>query len=231
MKKLLLIFLLLILFTAIFFISENRKLRVELSNQKGENEALNNYIKALQDKIAFYEEGEREAVEIPKSQTIRELLDSYLKEQGSKEKQFEPTISMEELRSDLQDYQLQQRFIPNLIPVAGEYVISQYFSEKHKAVDLAAASGTEVVATAAGVIKSVYEDKYFGNVIVIDHLNHHLTFYAHLAKIFYQQGYFVEKGQVIALVGSSGFSRNPHLHYEVIYRGENQNPLDIMNIK
>lgn len=189
-----------------------------------ENQALTAYMETMQDKIRQYESDQDKTVEIPKTVRIRELLDSYMRDRDRGQVEIESTISTEELRNDLEDYQLKQRFIPNIVPVKDEYVVSKEFSDRHKAIDLAAPLGAEVAAAASGVIKSVYEDKYFGNVVVIDHLNRYVTFYAHLAKSFHQPGFFVEKGQTIGLVGSSGFSKSPHLHYEIIYRGENINP-------
>jgi len=189
-----------------------------------EIEALSNYLENMQEKILQYETERQEGTEIPKTLKIRELLDSYLKERNQQTETFDETISTEELRKDLEDFQLKSRFVPNITPLSDEFTLSQRFTAQHKALDLAAPLGSEIVATAAGVVKSVYEDKYFGHVVVIDHLNHYLTFYAHLAKIFHQQGFFVEKGQTIGLVGSSGFSTHSHLHYEIIYRGENIDP-------
>ena len=199
----------------------------QLLKKNQEIEALSNYLSNVQEKIREYEEERVEEAEIPKTIKIRELLDSYLRDRDQKADLFDTSISTEELRRDLEDYQMKNRFIPNIIPLRGEYTISQGYSQRHKALDLASPLGTEVTAAAAGVVKSVYEDRYFGHVVVIDHLNHYLTFYAHLAKVFPQQGLFVEKGQAIGLVGSSGFSTHSHLHYEIIYRGDNIDPKSV----
>ncbi len=119
----------------------------------------------------------------------------------------------------------------DLIPVQGNFALSQKFSEKHKAVDFAAPTGTEVVASAAGEILSVYYDKYFGNVMIVDHLNEYATLYAHLATSIYEAKTFVEKGETIALVGNTGNSTAPHLHFEILVNGENIDPEKILNIK
>lgn len=224
MKKTLTVIGLLLLIATVFMIITNQRQSVRLRRQEQEIEALTIYVQSLQEKIKAYEQEEIRGVEIPKTQQIRELLDSYLRERNQFDSVIDPRITTEELRNDLEDFRMEQRFVPNRFPILDEYVISQRYTDTHKGIDLAAPLGTEVVSAAAGVIKSVYEDKYFGNVIVIDHLNHYLTFYAHLARVFHQHGFFVEKGQTIGLVGSTGFSKHPHLHFEVFYRGKNINP-------
>jgi murein DD-endopeptidase MepM/ murein hydrolase activator NlpD len=94
---------------------------------------------------------------------------------------------------------------------------------------MAASLGAEIVAAGSGVVNSVYEDRYFGNVVVIDHLNSYLTFYGHMARVFHEPGYFVQKGEAIGLVGNTGFSTHPHLHFEVIFQGDNINPAELIN--
>lgn len=226
--KISIIICILLLMVLIYLIMLNQNYAYRISKQYQEIEALTNYTERLQEVLKDYQT-EKEEVEIPKTLKIRELLDSYLSERSQQQLLPDNAISTEELRQDLSDFQLKQRFIPNIVPIKGSYVVSKKFSANHKAVDFASSLGIEVVASASGVVKSVYEDKYFGNVIVIDHLNHYVTFYAHLTRIFPQQGFFVEKGETIGLVGSSGFSTNPHLHYEVLLRGNNIDPAELTN--
>ncbi len=222
--KILLIICIILVSANIYLIFDNSAQRSRSVALEQENQALTVYIESLQDKIQQLEVSGESSIDISKDQKIRDLLDSYLQNRSQHQVGLEASITTEELRVDLEDYQQQQRFIPDIRPIVGEFAVSQKFSERHKGVDLASPLGTEVVATAAGVVKSAYEDRYFGNVIIIDHLNHYMTFYAHLAKFFHQEGFFVEKGQTIGLVGSSGFSQSPHLHYEIIHRGENIDP-------
>jgi murein DD-endopeptidase MepM/ murein hydrolase activator NlpD len=228
MFKTILIVTILLLILSVYLLVVNQGQSARLMKQKNEIEALTNYVQNLQDKLNTCEQERQEGVEIPKSLQIRELLDSYLRERETQRPDSEPVITTEELRQDLEEFRMKQRFIPNSSPILDDYVISQGFTPTHKGVDLAAPLGTEIVAAGSGVIKSVYEDKYFGNVMVIDHLNHYLTFYAHLARIFHLQNFFVEKGQTIGLVGNTGLSTNPHLHFEVIYRGKNIDPLTVI---
>jgi murein DD-endopeptidase MepM/ murein hydrolase activator NlpD len=87
-----------------------------------------------------------------------------------------------------------------------------------------------VVASAAGEVASVYWDDYFGNVVLVDHLNQYLTMYAHLSVVFVQEGDAVQAGETLALVGNTGNSSAPHLHFEIVIHGESVDPLTILAI-
>lgn len=117
---------------------------------------------------------------------------------------------------------------PEGIPVKGDFAISQRFKPSHPAIDLAAPEGAEVMAAAAGEVASVYWDDYFGNVVLVDHLNEYLTMYAHLSVVFVQEGDSVKAGETIALVGNTGNSSASHLHYEILVHGESVDPLTIL---
>ncbi|MBS1555729.1 MAG: M23 family metallopeptidase [Bacteroidetes bacterium] len=98
----------------------------------------------------------------------------------------------------------------------------------HDGVDIAAPIGTNVLAAGPGTITYVSQSNLlagFGNYVDIDHGNGIVTRYAHLAEVKVRSGQRVNKGQVIATVGSSGGSIAPHLHYEVIKNGKNVNPV------
>jgi murein DD-endopeptidase MepM/ murein hydrolase activator NlpD len=95
----------------------------------------------------------------------------------------------------------------------------------HPGIDIAAAEGTPIVAAAPGRISEVGEDRFYGNLVTIDHGNGFITRYGHCLEILVAKGQRVVRGQKIALVGSTGFSSAPHLHYEVIKNGKNINPL------
>ncbi|RLD62801.1 MAG: hypothetical protein DRI95_12530 [Bacteroidetes bacterium] len=98
----------------------------------------------------------------------------------------------------------------------------------HKGVDLKAERGTEIYATADGKVREAsYKDAY-GHRIIIDHDKVYSTLYAHLKEYKIKKGDKVKKGDVIGLVGSTGLSTAPHLHYEVMKAGENVDPADYM---
>lgn len=97
----------------------------------------------------------------------------------------------------------------------------------HAGLDFAASTGTEVHATGDGrVTFADYNTSGFGNHVVIDHGFDLETLYAHLDVIKVHQGEHVKRGDVIGLVGNTGLSAAPHLHYEVHKDGE---PIDPAN--
>jgi len=85
-----------------------------------------------------------------------------------------------------------------------------------------------VVSAAQGEVLSVYDDKYFGRVVLIDHFNQYATLYAHLQSSLVEMGESVEKGQTIALSGNSGNSTAPHLHFEILVDGVNIDPETVL---
>jgi murein DD-endopeptidase MepM/ murein hydrolase activator NlpD len=96
----------------------------------------------------------------------------------------------------------------------------------HKGLDLSADVGTPVYATGDGVVKSAYYSESYGNVIFLDHRFGYETRYAHLSKFNVKQGVKVKRGELIGFVGSTGLSKGPHLHYEVLYQNQHVNPIN-----
>lgn len=97
----------------------------------------------------------------------------------------------------------------------------------HNGMDLLAASGTQVLAGADGVVaKAVKNGKREGSSVEIDHKNGYVTVYNHLGNIKVRKGQKVNQGDVIAEVGLTGMSFAPHLHYEVWYNGKVMDPMD-----
>ena len=224
MNKIVIILLLIFFIVIIFQYKKNNELEYKIKQQEQEIEASSKYIRNLTERLNK-KKTEEESV-ISKAEKLRNLLDSYLAEQ-----KLDENISEEELRENLKKNEQEKRFIPNMIPVKGEFTISQRFHIKHKALDFAAPLGTEVAAAAAGEILSVKEDKYFGNVIVMDHFNGYETTYAHLAKILVESGDFIKKGLTIGLVGDTGNSTAPHLHFEIKLNGKNIDPEKMVILK
>jgi murein DD-endopeptidase MepM/ murein hydrolase activator NlpD len=96
---------------------------------------------------------------------------------------------------------------------------------KHAGIDIAAAAGTPITAPAPGRVSFSGRKFGYGNVVDIDHGNGVLTRYAHCRALMVREGDEVAAGAVIATVGRSGLATAPHLHYEVLVRGKNVNPL------
>jgi len=96
----------------------------------------------------------------------------------------------------------------------------------HNGVDIAAPAGTPVLAAAPGKVTYAGWAGSYGMLVTIDHGNGVETRYAHNSRILVKVGDEVQRGQRIALVGSTGNSTGPHLHFEVLVNGENRDPLD-----
>lgn len=97
----------------------------------------------------------------------------------------------------------------------------------HTGVDYALPVGSPVYATADGTVRTIKRsERGYGNMIEVEHGALYSTSYAHLEKINVWQGQSVRRGDVIGEVGNTGLSMAPHLHYEVLYRGEAVDPVN-----
>ena len=95
----------------------------------------------------------------------------------------------------------------------------------HGGLDVGAPEGTPIVAADSGtVIVSEWYGGY-GNAVIIDHGNDITTLYAHCSELYVSEGDTIQKGQLIAAVGSTGYSTGPHLHFEVRIKGEPSDPV------
>lgn len=117
---------------------------------------------------------------------------------------------------------LTSRFGKRKHPISGKV-------NPHRGIDLAAPTGTPVLAAADGTIFYQGEGGSFGNLIKIQHNNHVITSYAHLNGFEpdLSAGMLVEKGQVIGFIGTTGRSSGPHLHYELAVDGQQIDPLGL----
>ena len=119
--------------------------------------------------------------------------------------------------------------VPSIWPARGE--VSSPFglrwngSDFHPGIDIANDFGTPIVATADGVVTDAgWNAGGYGNKVDIDHGNGIMTRYGHAQSIVVRPGQQVRRGQIIAYMGSTGFSTGPHVHYEVRINGEPVNP-------
>jgi murein DD-endopeptidase MepM/ murein hydrolase activator NlpD len=137
------------------------------------------------------------------------------------------------LDSFLMDDRLARKTIPTTMPIKDGYYSSNYGyrldpftgrSSFHTGVDIIASLGTPVMAAAGGVVSASTTLPEYGNLVDIDHDNGLTSRYAHLSKSLVKVGDVVMKGQVIALVGNTGRTTGPHLHFEVREKGIPLNP-------
>ncbi len=101
---------------------------------------------------------------------------------------------------------------------------------KHQGIDFSMPYGSEILSTGDGVIKSVKRTRTYGLVIDILHSDNVVTRYAHLSKTLVKKGEKICRGEIIGLIGSSGSSTGPHLHYEVHVDGKQIDPLLLVNL-
>ncbi|HCW91403.1 MAG TPA: hypothetical protein DHU56_15325, partial [Marinobacter sp.] len=94
----------------------------------------------------------------------------------------------------------------------------------HAGVDLAGKDGSDIIATAGGVVTYAGERYGYGNLVEVDHGDGLVTRYAHCKTVKVKVGDVVQKGQVLALMGSTGRSTGPHVHFEVLRHGKTENP-------
>lgn len=97
--------------------------------------------------------------------------------------------------------------------------------EFHSGLDIANKIGAKVIATANGRVSYASRKIYIGNLVVIDHGYGRVTRYGHLDKILVKHGQKVKRGDVIGLLGNTGRSTGPHVHYEVKINGTAVNPV------
>jgi murein DD-endopeptidase MepM/ murein hydrolase activator NlpD len=123
--------------------------------------------------------------------------------------------------------------LPTLYPVDVPYRSSSYgwrhdpilgIRAFHSGLDFSAAQGEPIRATADGRVKTVGRGPDYGKFVVIDHGDRLETRYAHASKILVNEGDLVQREDVIALVGNTGRSTGPHLHYEIRYNNRSLDP-------
>ncbi|GEN44682.1 M23 family metallopeptidase [Alkalibacillus haloalkaliphilus] len=144
---------------------------------------------------------------------------------------YESSIDqLNEVKEDLET-------VPIYWPADTERVTSEYgyrsdpFTSStayHSGIDLADSWGTEIYATADGVVSLAGRDGGYGISVIIDHPNSYETRYAHLGQLNVEVGDEVQQGDLIGLMGSTGRSTGVHLHYEIIRNGDTTNPYPYM---
>lgn len=177
--------------------------------------------------------------ELDRSRRLSEA--SVVELQDARKREAQLLRSIEELNRHLETLARYEaanreliRQIPSILPVPhDQFVLTAPFGNRvhpftrqpdfHKGLDLAAPKGTLISASADGVVTfagrvPLRQNVFWwrlGNVVVISHANHFLSIYAHCDQVKVRSGQSVRQGERIATVGSTGWSTNSHLHYEV----------------
>lgn len=155
-------------------------------------------------------------------------LDNLQKQLSDRERQ------MRVLEDLLLASRLQKEVKPSGWPVDGGYITSGYGNRTdpftglrgyHPGVDFAAREGSEVLAVASGIVTEADDERSgYGNLVEINHGNGYVTRYGHNSRLLVKPGDRIRKGQAIALMGSTGRSTGPHVHFEVLLNGNVVNP-------
>ncbi len=123
--------------------------------------------------------------------------------------------------------------IPSIWPTTGvvtsPYGLRWEGTDFHPGMDIANDMGTPIVATADGVVEFAgWNAGGYGNMVDINHGNGIMTRYGHASQVVVSAGQHVKRGQLIAYMGSTGFSTGPHVHYEVHVNGNRVNPISYL---
>lgn len=175
--------------------------------------------------------------DIDASVLLTEKHNSLIREMHEKTEQIEVATvkqadSFDSLLNYLEDQVTLLAATPAVRPVRGwktsgfGYRKSPFtgLREFHKGLDIATRQGTPIVATADGIVSFAGNKGLLGKIITIDHGHGMITRYGHTYKILKKTGEPVKRGEKIALIGSTGRSTGPHLHYEVLLNGIRVNP-------
>lgn len=119
-------------------------------------------------------------------------------------------------------YRLSSRFGPRWHPILR-------VNRPHNGVDFAKPRGANIYAVAPGLVVHAGPQGGYGNTVIIAHSGTLSTLYAHADRILVKAGDYVDRGQVIALVGDTGLATGPHLHFEVRVRGTPVDPMKYLN--
>jgi murein DD-endopeptidase MepM/ murein hydrolase activator NlpD len=160
-------------------------------------------------------------------------LDNLAKEVYIQTKSFDEIIALAKNKEEM------TKSIPAIQPLSNKDLtrvaspfgvrIHPYYKvlKMHTGMDFTAPTGTEIYSTGDGVIVDIEHSKRgYGNTIIIDHGFGYKTLYAHLSQILVNVGKKVKRGEIIGLVGNTGMSLAPHLHYEVRKQDEPINPIN-----
>jgi murein DD-endopeptidase MepM/ murein hydrolase activator NlpD len=141
------------------------------------------------------------------------------------------------IESHLFEKRLEALMVPSSAPVDGPIgsgfgFRTDPFTHRpalHTGLDFPADPGTSILAAAGGVVLSAGPHPQYGQLVELDHGNGLVTRYAHTSRMLVKQGDLVKRGQKIAEVGNTGRSTGPHLHFEVLVEGVQQNPAKFLS--
>ena len=214
-------------------------LKMRLAQLKGAEKKLRAIadIEPTKDQEGFFGIGGSLPEDLDAKVDLTKKHNSLVREMHSQIEQLRVGVTSQEtafktLFEQLENQQNIMACTPTIRPVDG-WITSRFGYRKspftgqrefHKGLDIATRKKTPIVAPAAGVLTFVGRKGFLGKVVVIDHGYGIVTRYAHLYKALKKKGDRVKRGDKIALVGNTGRTTGPHLHYEVRLNGVPVNP-------
>jgi len=169
------------------------------------------------------------------------IISTYERTERIKRKSYIQTLSYDEIKRIEADKERMWAARPAIQPIHNEELTrlhttyGQRYHPKlniwrpHKGLDFTAQNGTPIYATGDAVVQRANYSASYGNVIYLDHGYDYETRYAHLSKFSVSIGQFVHRGDIIGYVGNTGLSEASHLHYEVLYKNDQINPIDFFH--
>lgn len=152
-----------------------------------------------------------------------------------KKQMYIQTKSHDELVELVKNKQQMLEAIPAIRPLKENMQVGSGFGRRidpvyktvkmHRGIDFAAPTGTRIFATGDGVVRQARSHGGYGQCVIIDHGFGYESLYGHMSKIQVKAGQRVKRGDVIGLIGSTGKSTGPHLHYEILKSGTRVNPI------
>jgi len=186
--------------------------------------------------ILLNKAADNEAIQNKIENTLREVrFDAMLRQINDIEYQLSQSGSL------TTPLQIDLPVIPIGLPLLEQFKISRPYGYNldplshvlnlHEGIDFPAPKNTDILSTADGIVSHAKNAAGYGLMVEIKHSNGFVTRYAHASKLLVQQGQEIKKGDVIALVGSTGRSTGNHLHYEILFAGQSIDPIKLTQIK
>lgn len=211
---------------------ENERLRAENEKQRRLLDSLNNRVEAVEDASRKLAEMSGVAHDESQPQVTNGAGGPFVPLDDAAAVEYKTRQLEQELRA--YEVAIRERAsVPSIWPVAGTlesgfgvrrnpFGGSSY--ESHEGQDIEAEMGTPVTAAASGTVTIAGVQNGYGNVVYLDHGNGLQTRYGHLSRIDVEVGQHITRGEHLGLVGSTGRSTGPHLHYEVRINNQPVNP-------
>ncbi len=135
---------------------------------------------------------------------------------------FSPVFLTVNLENPIKNGDITSKFGYRTSPITNEYSL-------HKGLDIASPKNTKIYSAYSGVVEKAKYHEINGNYVAIRHSENLKTTYNHCEKLLVKEGDLVKKGDIIALVGDTGYATGNHLHFEVLVNGVYVNPLFVLN--